>query len=1222
MKPGLKRSLRAVLSILLLTVGSITLALLFLVGTETGTARLVALALKQVQAGGVASITVSGLEGTLASELGAAEINITVGATRISLGNVAVAWNPLALLDRSLVIRRVSLDRLLVRTGEADSGGDLNTQLGALFTLPVSIDIRQLDFSNIAFDAPTPVTVDNIAGQATLDQRELALDLAVRLNTETSVAGTLTLANDLALNGNLDWQAQLQGRTLRGNLVLAGTTDELTVTHQLQEPAAITSAGTITTGLADNTMPAIDLMHDTAGFDGSQFGVDGMLVNRATLRTTGTATSLHIDGGGSLVTVQLGNMQAVFIGTLADDILALDTFELNTESFRLDGSGSVTLGDAFALALDWRLRDFSDGDLLPQVQLENINGDGSITVNMNNGQTETQIGIVAIEGMLNGNALTGSGSVDLSGGSVTQVSVAVTSGGNTLQLDGGVEPALDLTWRLEAPVLERLLPDLSGRINGQGALTGTTAAPGITGTLAAQDLRYASGSTRVSLAAVSGTASYNGTENAIDLVFSGLGIATADINLQQGNGTIAASGTPASHDFRLTTRGNDPAVAISGSGGWLDGAWQGLLNSASVQSGYGNWTLEEPAQLVLSNNRADFGAQCWRMQDMAVCLDAAWREAQGLAGSLQLDNLPLAWFNRPFPAQAPDLEATRAQLATLPPGVDRQLSRYAIRMPQNVMLDGMLDLDMQFSNVGLAPDAITMAAHLSPRDLTFGLIREVDPENPDAGLQLQRYGLDDVMLEVGRSNGRWQLDSGFSIYLAEQGGLNVQGAFNGRFNLADDGVLGGDFDLTFGSIGWVEALAPMLRNVSGSLGAGGRISGNLSRPLLAVDARLDDGSMRMPEYGLALTDINLAFHSEGNNEMTLTGTASSGGGELRLGSDINTPFLPTRRAHVDVTGSNFLLVDLPDTRILIDPDLHFDFIDNGLDIGGSLHVPSMNLDLRNNQALVGNGGVAVSRDVVIINAQGNRETGSVTEQLIARIPVSGAVMLSVGDDVRFQGFGLDLRLAGGMMLEQTSDRPLLAHGELSIPQGSYSLYGQQLNIEDGKLLFLGNPLNPALDVRAVRQTSTAEVGLLMNGTVSHIQARLFSTPSLPESEILSLLITGNSFGSGTTLGGQEGQNMLGAIALLGLEKGQGLTNSVSSKLGLDTLAINSGGADYRESSLGLGKYISPNLFMRYDIGLFDRENVLTLQYILSQKLRLEVESGISQSVDLKYTFEK
>ena len=44
--------------------------------------------------------------------------------------------------------------------------------------------------------------------------------------------------------------------------------------------------------------------------------------------------------------------------------------------------------------------------------------------------------------------------------------------------------------------------------------------------------------------------------------------------------------------------------------------------------------------------------------------------------------------------------------------------------------------------------------------------------------------------------------------------------------------------------------------------------------------------------------------------------------------------------------------------------------------------------------------------------------------------------------------------------------------------------------------------------------------------------------------------------------------------------------------------------------------------MRYDIGLFDRENVLMLDYILTERLRLEVETGVSQSVDLTYTVEK
>jgi hypothetical protein len=44
--------------------------------------------------------------------------------------------------------------------------------------------------------------------------------------------------------------------------------------------------------------------------------------------------------------------------------------------------------------------------------------------------------------------------------------------------------------------------------------------------------------------------------------------------------------------------------------------------------------------------------------------------------------------------------------------------------------------------------------------------------------------------------------------------------------------------------------------------------------------------------------------------------------------------------------------------------------------------------------------------------------------------------------------------------------------------------------------------------------------------------------------------------------------------------------------------------------------------MRYDIGLFDRENVLMLDYILTERLRLEVETGVSQSVDLTNTVEK
>ena len=385
-----------------------------------------------------------------------------------------------------------------------------------------------------------------------------------------------------------------------------------------------------------------------------------------------------------------------------------------------------------------------------------------------------------------------------------------------------------------------------------------------------------------------------------------------------------------------------------------------------------------------------------------------------------------------------------------------------------------------------------------------------------------------------------------------------------------------------------------------------------------MDARLDNGSFLLPEYGLALEQVSLDFRSANNNEITVTGSAGSGPGTVTLDSLLTMPLLDSRTLHVEVSGDNFQLLNTEEFEMLIDPDIVLDYRNQVLNVTGSVDVPLMHVDFTDRQALVG-GSVDVSRDVVIVSDRNNTIDNS--SELLGRIPVAADIRLGMGDEVTFTGYGLNLELTGNLELEQTVDRQLLANGELSIPVGSYELYGQRLEIDNGKLLFLGNPLNPALDIRAVRETRVAEVGLYMNGTVRNIQAQLFSTPALPESEILSLLVTGNSFESGGNFAEQDSENMLGAIALLSLEKGQGLTSSVTSKLGIDSVAIDSG-SDYRDSALGLGKYLSPNLFMRYDIGLFDRENALSLEYILSERLRLEVESGVSQSVDLTYTVEK
>jgi translocation and assembly module TamB len=195
----------------------------------------------------------------------------------------------------------------------------------------------------------------------------------------------------------------------------------------------------------------------------------------------------------------------------------------------------------------------------------------------------------------------------------------------------------------------------------------------------------------------------------------------------------------------------------------------------------------------------------------------------------------------------------------------------------------------------------------------------------------------------------------------------------------------------------------------------------------------------------------------------------------------------------------------------------------------------------------------------------------------------------------------------------------LTYGELEVANGSFEIYGRTLNIEQGKLLFMGSYDNPAIDIRAVRTVENMRVGVQMNGTIRDIRSNLFSTPTLPDGDILAVMITGRPIAEiGTE---QDGNALVGAITTLGINQGQGLTDQIQSQLGLDTFAINSRG-DVNDSSLMLGKYITPRIFIRYAVGLFETENSLEIDYTVNDRVKLKATSGQSQSIDLTYTVEQ
>jgi translocation and assembly module TamB len=142
----------------------------------------------------------------------------------------------------------------------------------------------------------------------------------------------------------------------------------------------------------------------------------------------------------------------------------------------------------------------------------------------------------------------------------------------------------------------------------------------------------------------------------------------------------------------------------------------------------------------------------------------------------------------------------------------------------------------------------------------------------------------------------------------------------------------------------------------------------------------------------------------------------------------------------------------------------------------------------------------------------------------------------------------------------------------------------------------------------------------MNGTLKNINSQLFSTPALADSDIISVLVTGRPF---SEIGQQEGDGdaVLNAITSLGLSRSKGLTNQVRSKLGLDVLAVSNSG-NINNSVLTIGKYITPEIFVRYGVGLFDSQSKVAVDYSITDRIKLQAESGEFQSLDVIYSVEQ
>ncbi|MED5388544.1 MAG: translocation/assembly module TamB domain-containing protein [Pseudomonadota bacterium] len=405
----------------------------------------------------------------------------------------------------------------------------------------------------------------------------------------------------------------------------------------------------------------------------------------------------------------------------------------------------------------------------------------------------------------------------------------------------------------------------------------------------------------------------------------------------------------------------------------------------------------------------------------------------------------------------------------------------------------------------------------------------------------------------------------------------------------------------------IDSLAPLgllttdLRDIQGEVRGDVGLAGSLRRPLMNGQVRLHNGHALIPALGTAVSDLQLTVAGSPRGLLTVDGTGSMGDGNMQLSGTLDPGQWPAR-VSLTLKGERLLVADRPDARVRLDPSLTLSGDLNALLLGGKILIPEA--DIR--PVELPEGAITVSEDQVLVHQEAVTDRHSL---------LAIKVGVGLGDEVHFQGFGLDARLGGDLQVEQQPGQPPQLNGELVIREGRYRAYGQNLAISDGQLIFQGPADNPGLDIRAIRKipSESIVVGVQLTGTLQEPQANLFSEPTMEQSQAMSYLLTGRPLERGSK---SDNSRIAQALALYGLEKGSGVTEKIGEKLGVDEISV---GSDWEtdDAALMLGKQLSDRLYLTYAVGLFDAISTVMLRYTLTRQLHLEARSSTkANSLDL------
>jgi len=1111
----------------------------------------------------------------------AGNLNNGIQTDRIDFKNEQIAlsaegvdsqWRSDCLLNKEICIDQIIIDKLKIETFASDEKAPASPDDIALpdIVLPVSFNAKNMLVKNLEFkapgDAPAQILKD-ITLSAHTEQNTLHIDeLSTQYqNIRVHTTGKITPTNDypLAMNINIDAEDIVDDHDISTEIKLSNSLENLNVD--------VLVAGTVSVDIQGQLQPLQRELPAELTIKTEQIGwpLDTMQVAKAEdliVQIDGDMDDYRFSLSGHASGEQIPDTQLKLAGA-ANTQRALLT---EITALTLDGLATGNAAVSWDNGVTW-VTELIAKDINPAKKFEAVDGklNGNIVAegDLVDGKWTLDLSKASVNGELRGLPFNLDSKLSKHSNDTWQLdSLILDNGPNRINAKGTLSDKWDVNADISLPELQNLLPELRGGFKAQLKLNGEIENP---------DVLLSASSDSVKFQEIT----IDGLNLKADVKRGALSKSTLALDVAKviageqdvSNTRLRLNGTREAHTLDLFADGpQKTSIDMLASGGLNSSFdWSGVLSKVTLELPAHEIVLRDPTELAWNNETKKFSVDphCWAIQDSSLCLKnqvLAQEEGQAV---VVLDNYGLKQLN-PFLQANSEMGGILNSTVTVNWGSEFE-GGYAIQLDSAVANGAINVRDEKGQSLLFKYDTLTLKSSADAKALNSKLTIDSDT-----------MGMAQLNLVMDPAS--------------------------------ENKNITGDVDLTGFKLDFLNAFLPNFDALEGSVSAKGDISGELLDPLFNGQVVVSSIVIRADDLPLEIDDGRLTAKINGKRA-DIDGDIKTGEGNLSVSGTANW-VNNTYRADIKLNGNKLNIVQDPLTSSTVNAKLTVSVRPERIRVRGNIDIPAAQINIKE----LPRGAATLSEDVIVVE-EIFAQTQSRREEKASETFIDLKVNVNLGDDVNLSGYGLIASLTGNIAVSQASPNPVQLGGEVTIPEGTFKKYGQDLTITDGQVLFVGPIDQTSLNIDAVRDIKGEErtAGLHLAGRIEDPEITLFTEPADKTQEsILSYIVLGRDFGEASS---GERSILASAALALTLKGGQAISDSVAGSIGVQDITLDAQTSG-DETEVTVSSQVNDRLLVRYGRGVFEGSNTLYLRYDLTKQLYLEAAQGTDRAVDIFYKF--